>query len=168
MFGKILRSFIEKRYESQAKFAEECDVSTGYLNDLLSGRTLPKNQKLELIISKLKPLTLEEEKLLLREWAFDKSDGILREEFDEIETKNKNMLEVLKTMKKEKDLLEEVAQLKEYEAFYNLFFKDLSSEETKTILKAKVKELKVMSIDSPKKELLKEKFEKLDKIIENI
>ena len=51
MFGKILRSFIEKRYESQAKFAEECDVSTGYLNDLLSGRTLPKNQKLELIIS---------------------------------------------------------------------------------------------------------------------
>lgn len=168
MFGKILRSFIEKRYESQAKFAEECDVSTGYLNDLLSGRTLPKNQKLELIISKLKPLTLEEEKLLLREWAFDKSDGILREEFDEIETKNKNMLEVLKTMKKEKDLLEEVAQLKEYEAFYNLFFKDLSSEETKTILKAMVKELKVMSIDSPKKELLKEKFEKLDKIIENI
>lgn len=168
MFGKILRNFIEKKYESQAKFAEECNVSTGYLNDLLSGRTLPKNQKLEIIINKLKPLTLEEEKTILREWAFDKSDGILRKDFEELENKNKDMLEVLKTMKSEKVLLEEVAQLKEYEAFYNLFFKDLSSEETKTVLKAMVKELKVMSIDSPKKELLKEKFEKLDEIIENI
>lgn len=168
MFGKVLRNLIENKYKSQAKFAEECSISTGYLNDLLSGRTLPKNQKLEIIINKLRPLSIEDEKLLLREWAFDKSDGILRKDFEEIEEKNKDMLEVLKTMRKEKDLLEEVAQLKEYESFYNLFFKDLSSEETKTVLKAMVKELKVMSIDSPKKELLKGKFEKLDEIINKI
>ena len=61
------------------------------------------------------------------------------------------MLEVLKTVKNEKELLKEIAELKEYEVFYNLFFKDLSSEETKTVLKAMVKELKVMSIDSPKR-----------------
>lgn len=168
MFGKVLRSFIENKYDSLAKFAEECKISTGYLNDLLSGRTLPKNQKLEIIINNLKPLSVENEKLLLREWAFDKSDGILRKDFEEIEIKNKNMLEVLNSVKKEKELLEEVAQLKEYESFYNLFFKDLSPEETKTVLKAMVKELKVMSIDSSKKELLKEKFEKLDEIIDKI
>lgn len=168
MFGEKLKKIIEKKYDNLSKFSESCGISKGHLNDILKGRILPKDATMKIFIEKLQPLNLDTEKELLREWAFDKSDGILRKDFEELENKNKDMLEVLKTMKSEKVLLEEVAQLKEYEAFYNLFFKDLSSEETKTVLKAMVKELKVMSIDSPKKELLKEKFEKLDKIIEQI
>lgn len=168
MFGDVLKNFIERKYENQAKFSEICGISKGHLSDILKGRILPKDATINIFLEKLSPLSDKDKKLLLREWAFDKSDGILREEFNEIETKNKNMLEVLKTVKNEKELLKEIAELKEYEAFYNLFFKDLSSEETKTVLKAMVKELKVMSIDSPKKELLKDKFEKLENIIENI
>lgn len=168
MFGDVLKTLIIKKYGTFSKFADICDVPKSTLSDVINNKKLPREKNLNLYMEKLKPLSKEEETELLKEWAFGKTNGKIKKEVEELETKNKNMLEVLKTMKKEKDLLEEVAQLKEYEAFYNLFFKDLSSEETKTVLKAMVKELKAMSIDSPKKDLLKEKFEKLDKIIEKI
>ena len=168
MFGKVLRNLIESKYESLVKFADECKVSTGYINDLLSGRTLPKMPKLQIIIEKLQPLSNEDKKTLLREWAFDKSDGILREDFEEIESKNKNMLEVLNSVKKEKDLLEEISQLKEYEVFYNLFFKELTAEETKTVLIAMLKELKIIAMDKGKTDIFKERFEKIEEVIKEI
>lgn len=168
MFGKVLRSFIENKYDSLAKFADECKVSTGYLNDLLSGRTLPKNQKLQIIIDNLKPLSEADEKLLLREWAFDKSDGVLRKDFEEIENQNKNMLQVLNSVKKEKELLQEISELKEYETFYNLFFKELSTEETRTVLNSILKELKVIAMDKGKTNEFKEKFEQVEKMINSI
>lgn len=168
MFGDVLKTLIIKKYGTFSKFADICDVPKSTLSDVINNKKLPREKNLNLYMEKLKPLSKEDETELLREWAFGRTNGKIKKDVEELEIKNKNMLEVLKTMKSEKVLLEEVAQLKEYEAFYNLFFKDLSSEETKTILKAMVKELKVMSIDSPKKELLKEKFEKLDEIIDKI
>lgn len=168
MFGKVLREFIEEKYSNGVRFAEEVGISTGHLSDILMGRVLPKKNKLEIFIDKLQPLSEEKRKKLIREWALDKSEGVLREDFEKMESENKNMLEVLKEVKNEKVLLKEIEELKEYENFYNLFFKELNSEETKAVLNAMVKELKVMSIDSPKKDLLKEKFEKLEKIIDSI
>lgn len=168
MFGEKLKEIIESKYDNLSKFSETCEISKGHLNDILKGRILPKDTTMKVFLKNLQPLTKEDEKMLLREWAFDKSDGILREDFKELETQNKNMLEVLKTVKKEKDLLEEIAMLKDYEAFYNIFFKDLSSEETKIVLNSMVRELKAMSVGNPKVNLLKEKFEKLEEIIDKI
>ena len=168
MFGDVLKSLIIKKYGTFSKFAEICNVPRSTLSDVINNKKLPREKNLNLYIEKLKPLSKKEETELLREWSFGRTNGKIKKEVEELETKNKNMLEVLKTVKSEKELLKEIAELKEYEAFYNLFFKDLSSEETKTVLKAMVKELKVLSIDSPKKELLKEKFEKLDEIINKI
>lgn len=168
MFGKTLRSLICTRYESLSKFADECKVSTGYINDLLSGRTLPKMPKLQIIIEKLQPLSNEDKKLLLREWAFDKADGILRKDFEELENENKNMLQVLSAVKKEKDLLEEITSLKEYESFYNLFFKELTVDETKMVLIAMLKELKIIAIDKGKTSIFKKRFEKIEELIKEI
>lgn len=168
MFGKVLREFIEEKYSNGVRFAEEVGISTGHLSDILMGRVLPKKDKLEIFIDKLQPLSEEKRKKLIREWALDKSEGVLREDFEKMESENKNMLEVLKEVKNEKVLLKEIEELKEYENFYNLFFKELNSEETKAVLNAMVKELKVMSIDSPNSKILKEKFEKLEKIISEI
>lgn len=167
MFGKLLRNLIEKKYESLAKFSEECGISKGHLTDILNNRILPKTKTMNIFVEKLQ-LKEEEKKQLLREWAFDKSEGILRKDFEELEKQNKNMLEVLKTVKKEKELLEEISQLKEYENFYNLFFEELSGEETKIVLNAMVRELKAISVDNGKTDTLKKKFEQLEKVIESI
>lgn len=168
MFGDKLRNLIKERYDTYVKFAEACNVPVSTLSDVLNNRKLPREKNLNIYIEKLQPLSKEDEMELLKEWSFGKTNGKIKKEVEELEAKNKNMLEVLKTVKKEKDLLEEISQLKEYETFYNLFFKELTAEETKKVLNAMVKELKVMSIDSENPELLKEKFEQLEEIINNI
>lgn len=167
MFGDLLRKFIDEKYKNLTKFSDACDISKGHLSDILSGRIMPKKSLLNVFFEKLN-LNEADKNEMLKQWALDKSDGILRPEIEKLELENKNMLEVLKNVKNEKVLLKEIEELKEYENFYNLFFKELNSEETKTILNAIVRELKAMSFDSPKKDLLKEKFEKLEKIINEI
>lgn len=167
MFGELLRKFIDEKYESLTKFSDVCDISKGHLSDILNGRIMPKRSLLNLFLEKLN-LNENDKNEMLKEWALDKSDGILRPKIEKLELENKNMLEVLKDVKNEKILLKEIEELKEYQSFYDLFFKELSSEQTKAVLNAMVKELKVMSIDSPNSEMLKEKFEKLEKLIDEI
>lgn len=167
MFGDLLRKFIDEKYKNLTKFSDVCDISKGHLSDILSGRIMPKKSLLNVFFEKLN-LNEADKNEMLKQWALDKSDGILRPEIEKLEMENKNMLEVLKNVKNEKVLLKEIEELKEYESFYNLFFKELSPEQTKAVLNSMVKELKVLSIDSPNSKTLKEKFEKLEKIIEEI
>lgn len=168
MFGKILRKLIIEKYDSLVQFSETCGISTGHLNDILNGRSLPKLQKLEIILNNLSPLSEENKKLLMREWAFDKTDGILRDDYNNLINDNKNMLEVLKEIKNEEKLLNENKELKEYEKFYNLFFENLDVEESKKILNSMLKELKLISLEKGNVEKYKEKFKQIENLIDNM
>lgn len=168
MFGKILRKLITEKYDSLVQFSEVCGISTGHLNDILNGRSLPKLQKLEIILNNLSPLSEENKKLLMREWAFDKTDGILRDDYNNLINDNKNMLEVLKEIKNEEKLLNENKELKEYEKFYNLFFENLDVEESKKILNSMLKELKLISLEKGNVEKYKEKFKQIENLIDNM
>lgn len=168
MFGKILRKLIIEKYDSLVQFSETCGISTGHLNDILNGRSLPKLQKLEIILNNLSPLSEENKKLLMREWSFDKTDGILRDDYNNLINDNKNMLEVLKEIKNEEKLLNENKELKEYEKFYNLFFENLDVEESKKILNSMLKELKLISLEKGNVEKYKEKFKQIENLIDNM
>lgn len=168
MFGDKLKEIIEKKYKTYYDFAKECNVPKSTLSEVLNNKKLPREKNLMLYIEKLRPLDEKDEKELIKEWAFGKSKGKLRKEVEELENKNEEMLEVLKQVKRESELMEEIEKLKQYENFYNMFFKGLNSEQTKVILNAILKELKVMALDSNKQDELKEKFSKLQEIIDSL
>lgn len=168
MFGDNLKKLIKEKYDTYNDFARVCDVPKSTLSEVLNNRKLPREKNLAIYIKNLQPLAPEKEKELIKEWAFGKSNGKLRKEVEDLEKKNKNMLEVLASVKKERELISEVNELKQYEDFYNLFFKGLNSEQTKSVLTAILKELKIIALDSNKQKELKAKFEKLENIIDKI
>ncbi len=168
MFGDILKNLVSVKYNTYSEFAELCNMSKGHLNDIFKGRILPKREKLDLMIENLQPLSKEKEKNLLMEWSFDKGEGILREEFSKIKNQNNDMVKVLSRVESELKLAKEVDQLKQYEDFYNLLFKNLTSLETKAVLNAILKELKIIALDNDKQDELKTKFDKLELIINKI
>lgn len=168
MFGDKLRELIEKKYDTQAKFADVCNIPRSTLSDVINNKKIPRENNLNLYIEKLQPLSKEDEAELIKEWTLGKTNGKYKKEIEELEKKNKNMVEVLKSVKKEKDLLEEISNLKQYEAFYNLFFEDLTIDETKIVLHSLIKELKIIYIDNGKMELYKTKFKSIEKMIDNL
>lgn len=168
MFGDKLRELIDKKFDTQAKFADICNIPRSTLSDVLNNKKIPRENNLNLYIEKLQPLSKEEEAELIKEWTLGKTNGKYKKEIEELEKKNKNMIEVLKSVKKERDLLEEISTLKQYEAFYNLFFKDLTIEETKIVLHSLLKELKIIYIDNGKINLYKAKFKNIEEMIDNL
>ena len=128
MFGKILEEMIKNKYENKTRFAEECGISKGHLSDIITGRTLPREDNLKLMIEKLR-LSKNEEELLIKEWSFDKTGNMLRDKYEKLEKENAEMLKVLKSVENEKTLMKKIEDMKNYEEFYESVFKNLTAEE---------------------------------------
>lgn len=157
MFGKELEKMILERYDNKKKFADECKISAGHLNDFIKGRSFPKEEILNKIFLKLS-LNEKKKEYLLEEWAHGKSSNILREKINKLETENSNMKDVLKNLDKEIILKEKVDSLKAYEDFYNLIFKDLTLEEKEEMLNVIMDKVKLLAIEKNKYEDTKEKI----------
>lgn len=168
MFGTILKKRILEKYDTYTDFAKKCNINKTTLSEVINNRKLPREKNLNIYLKNLQPLTEEQEKELIREWSFGRSKNKLRSDFENLENKNKNMLGVLSRVKNEQHLLEEVDQLKQYEEFYEILFKNLNANETKAVLKAILKELKIIALDNGKQEVLKPNFERLESIINKI
>ena len=110
MFGEVLTELMEKKNIGVAKFRDITGISAGYMSDLKKNRYLPSKSKLEVIIATLE-LSKEEELLLKEEWALSKSDESLRKTVSNLKEKNKDMLSVLKSVKKENELADEIKSL---------------------------------------------------------
>lgn len=168
MLGDKLREIIERKYDTYSKFAEECKVPVSTLSDVLNNRKIPRESNLNLYIEKLEPLSEEDKKELIKEWVFARSNGRLRKDVEKLEKENKNMLEVLKEVKNEKELLNEVSNLKKYEEFYNLFFNDLSCDDTRKVLTGMLDMLKIIAFDKGNADIFKERFKEIEKLINDI
>lgn len=167
MFGKVLAELMDKKEIGVAKFRDLTGISAGYMSDLKKNRYLPSKAKLEIIVTTLN-LNTEEEKLLREEWALDKSSGELRSTVDTLKEKNKDMLTVLKNVKKEKEMAEEIKSLESYKAVYDLLFSDLDTEEAKELLKSISEKLEIIALRKNRYEKVKKKIEELNSIIESI
>lgn len=167
MFGEVLTELMEKKNIGVAKFRDITGISAGYMSDLKKNRYLPSKSKLEVIITTLE-LNREEELLLREEWALSKSDDSLRKTVSNLKEKNKDMLSVLKSVKKENELADEIKDLENYKAIYNLLFSDLSQDEAKELLKSISEKLEIIALRKNKYEKVKKKIEELNSIIESI
>lgn len=164
MFGKVLEEMVMNRYDNKTRFAEECGISKGHLSDFISGRTLPREDNLNLMIEKLK-LSKNEKELLLKEWSFDKTGNILREKYEKLEKENAEMLKVLKSVEKERTLMKKIEEMRNYEEFYERVFKGLTPLEAKEVLTAISDKLKLIALNNGKLEKVKDDFEDLEKVI---
>lgn len=167
MFGKVLDEMIKEKFQSKTEFAKLCNFSNGHLTDLIKGRTLPKEENLQMIIEILR-LDKTKKEILEKEWGLDKAGEFLRKKYEKLEEDNRNMFEVLKRVENERILMGKIDKMKVYEMFYNNIFSGLNVEESKAVLKAIRDRLMLIAIDKKNVEKTKEKFEKLDKIIEKI
>ena len=167
MFGKILEEMIKNKYEKKTRFAEECGISKGHLSDIITGRTLPREDNLKLMIEKLR-LSKNEEELLIKEWSFDKTGNMLRDKYEKLEKENAEMLKVLKSVENEKTLMKKIEDMKNYEEFYESVFKNLTAEETQEVLTAISDKLKLIALKKGKLEQVDEDFKNLDNIIQKI
>lgn len=167
MFGKILEEMIKNKYENKTRFAEECGISKGHLSDIITGRTLPREDNLKLMIEKLR-LSKNEEELLIKEWSFDKTGNMLRDKYEKLEKENAEMLKVLKSVENEKTLMKKIEDMKNYEEFYESVFKNLTAEETQEVLIAISDKLKLIALKKGKLEEVDEDFKNLDNIIQKI
>lgn len=167
MFGETLAELMKKKNIGVAKFRDITGISAGYMSDLKKNRYLPSKTKLEVIITTLE-LNKEEEFLLREEWALSKSDDSLRETVIDLKEKNKDMLGVLKRVKKENELADEIKSLENYKVVYDLLFSDLNQDEAKELLKSISEKLEIIALRKNKYEKVKEKIEKLNNIIESI
>lgn len=167
MFGKILDEMIKKKYDNKTRFAEECNISKGHLSDIISGRTLPREDNLKLMIEKLRA-SKEEEEILIKEWSFDKTGNMLRDKYEKLEKENAEMLKVLKSVENEKTLMKKIEDMKNYEEFYESVFKNLTAEETQEVLTAISDKLKLIALKKGKLEQVDEDFKNLDNIIQKI
>lgn len=167
MFGKILEEMIKNKYENKTRFAEECGISKGHLSDIITGRTLPREDNLKLMIEKLR-LSKNEEELLIKEWSFDKTGNMLRDKYEKLEKENAEMLKVLKSVENEKTLMKKIEDMKNYEEFYESVFKNLTAEETQEVLTAISDKLKLIALKKGKLEQVDEDFKNLDNIIQKI
>lgn len=167
MFGEVLTELMKKKNIGVAKFRDITGISAGYMSDLKKNRYLPSKVKLEVIITTLE-LSKEEELLLREEWALSKSDDSLRETVIDLKEKNKDMLGVLKRVKKENELADEIKSLENYKTVYDLLFSDLNQDEAKELLKSISEKLEIMALRKNKYEKVKNKIERLNNIIESI
>lgn len=167
MFGEVLTELMEKKNIGVAKFRDITGISAGYMSDLKKNRYLPSKSKLEIIITTLE-LNKEEELLLREEWALSKSDDSLRNTVINLKEKNKDMLNVLKSVKKENEMADEIKNLESYKSIYDLLFSDLDQEEAKELLKAISEKLEIIALRKNKHEKVKNKIKELNNIIESI
>lgn len=167
MFGKLLEEFVIRKYDKKARFAEECNISTGHLSDIMKGRILPREDTLYLMVEKLS-LNLEDKEKFLKEWSFDKTGNILRDKYEKLEKENSEMLKVLKSMENEKTLMKKINEMKNYEEFYESVFKGLTTEEAQEVLTAISDKLKLIALKKGKLDKLDKDFENLDNIIKKI
>ena len=167
MFGEILTELMMKKNMGVAKFRDITGISAGYMSDLKKNRYLPSKTKLEIIIATLE-LTKDEELQLREEWALSKSDDSLRKTVITLKEKNKDMLDVLKSVKKENELANEIKNLENYKAIYDLLFSDLNQDEAKELLKSISEKLEIIALRKNKYDKVKNKIEKLNSIIESI
>lgn len=167
MFGKILEEMIKNKYDNKTRFAEECDISKGHLSDIITGRTLPREDNLKLMIEKLR-LSKKEEELLIKEWSFDKTGNMLRDKYEKLEKENAEMLKVLKSVENEKALMKKIEDMKNYEEFYESVFKNLTTEEAQEVLTAISDKLKLIALKKGKLDQVNEEFKNLDNIIQKI
>ncbi len=167
MFGKILDEMIKKKYDNKTRFAEECNISKGHLSDIISGRTLPREDNLKLMIEKLRA-SKEEEEILIKEWSFDKTGNMLRERYEKLEKENAEMLKVLKSVENEKTLMKKIEEMKNYEEFYDKVFKGLTPSEAKEVLMAISDKLKLIALNKGKLEEVKDDFKDFEKVIEKL
>lgn len=167
MFGKVLEELIKNKYDNKTRFAEECNISKGHLSDIITGRTLPREDNLKLMIEKLN-LSNSEEELLIKEWSFDKTGNMLRKKYEKLEKENAEMLKVLKSVENEKTLMKKIEDMKNYEEFYERVFKGLTPSESKEVVKAISDKLKLIALNNGKLEKVKDDFEELEKAIEKL
>lgn len=167
MFGEILEKMMDKKNIGVSKFKELTGISAGYMSDLKKNRYLPSENKLNIIIKTLE-LNKEDEKELREEWALSKSGNNLRTTIKTLKENNNNMLNVLKNVKKENELAEQIEALSHYKTLYDLLFKDLNTEEAKELLKTISEKLEIIALRKNKHEEIKEKIEQLNKIVDSI
>ncbi|MGN0944115.1 hypothetical protein [Fusobacterium varium] len=167
MFGEILTELMMKKNMGVAKFRDITGISAGYMSDLKKNRYLPSKTKLEIIIATLE-LNKDEELQLREEWALSKSDDSLRKTVIKLKEKNKDMLDVLKSVKKENELANEIKSLENYKIVYDLLFSDLNQDEAKELLKSISEKLEIIALRKNKYDKVKNKIEKLNSIIESI
>lgn len=67
------------------------------------------------------------------------------------------MLSVLKSVKKENELADEIKSLENYKAVYNLLFSDLNQEEAKELLKSISEKLEIIALRKTNMKKLKRK-----------
>ena len=167
MFGEILTELMMKKNMGVAKFRDITGISAGYMSDLKKNRYLPSKTKLEIIIATLE-LNKDEELQLREEWALSKSDDSLRKTVIKLKEKNKDMLDVLKSVKKENELANEIKSLENYKIVYDLLFSDLNEDEDNELLKSISEKLEIIALRKNKYDKVKNKIEKLNSIIESI
>ena len=167
MFGEILKKRILEQYHTCKEFADKCGIKKTSLSGIINGQKLPRNDRFNLFLKNL-TLTEEEEKELTKEWVFGRSKNKLRKDYEKLEKQNKNMLEVLSNVKHERELMQELEEKQAYESFYNAFFKNLDIDETRSVLVAILRELKLLSLEKGNTEKFKTKFEQLQALIDKI
>lgn len=167
MFGEELKKMMNNKDISLTKFKNITGISAGYMGDLQKNRYLPSKEKLYIIIEALH-CTETEKKLLLEEWALTKSGDSLRNTVTSLKHKNENMLNVLKNVKKETELMSEMEKLNSYKKMYDLFFGDLDTNEAKELLKTISEKLEIIALRKNRYEEAKEKIKQLKDIVDSI
>lgn len=167
MFGETLKILMDEKNIGVAKFKRLTGISAGYMSDLQKGKYLPSTERLEIIIKTLN-LDEDEENKLKEEWSFSKTSGILAHKYNTLKENNKNMKNVLKSVKKETELVEEIRALEVYKKIYDILFGHLSEDEAKELLKAISEKLEIFARRKNKFEQVSEKIERLNSIIESI
>ena len=167
MFIKLLKKLITENFESASYFANEAGLSAGYLSDILSGRRNCKAENLDKMIQVLKKKvdskTVQE---LEKYWCFNRTDGKLENLFEKMEQENKNMKEVLSKIKSDKEMLEQIENLKSYEEFYKNIFEGLTPEESKQVIKDITERLKLISLEKGTFEEAKQYFDNINSILD--
>lgn len=167
MFGDTLKKMMVNKEIGVSKFKKMTGISAGYMSDLQKNKYLPSSEKLEIIIKTLN-LNEKEAKELKEEWVFSKTRDVLTSEYKDLKKSNENMKTVLQNVKKETELLEELKIMEEYKKVYEILFGDLSEAESKEMLKTISEKLKIFAMEKGKYHQIKEKLEKLNRIIESI
>lgn len=167
MFGDALKKMMVKKKVGVSKFNKLTGISAGYMSDLQKNRYLPSPEKLDIIIKTLE-LNEEEAKELKEKWTFSKTGNVLAPDYEKLKESNKNMKIVLQNVKKETDLLKELEIMEDYKKIYDTIFGNLSTEESKELLKAISEKLEIFALRKGKYEQVKEKLDKLNKIIKEI
>lgn len=144
MFAEKFTEILEKYSIRNRKLSFLTGITEGFLSDIKRGRSLPRKEKLMLILDNL-PLTIQERDELYNEWERDSSPETFVEKFDALKTdynlliaatggeeKARTSIEVQRLNNKYVEKLEQ--EKEKYKLYYDLFML-LPEEDRKFMIK---------------------------------